>query len=275
MSINTMSMALVSCALRQLQASSGARVRMLFRRLGFLAKLPLFKKIAQLTTTQNQQKNDGSFAAKRAFFHKNPGEKGLVATSSFFNSPFVIFLDIDGVVYNKPNQEGVFKKAAELFPSGKERHSNRACSIAASYFFNKEALKNLDNLIGEIEQIADVWVVISSSWRTGTSIEELSETFFGIHNFSKYIVDKTPEKMSEEEIVSLCPKKSHSKTYSSRCRAAEIQCWLEQHPEVLDYVILDDEDDHLSGFGERFIQTEYRTLLTKEMVEKFLASRLK
>lgn len=28
---------------------------------------------------------------------------------------FVIFLDIDGVLYNTPDQEGVFKKVDELF----------------------------------------------------------------------------------------------------------------------------------------------------------------
>ena len=224
-------------------------------------------------TTQNQQKDNRISTSQEASSHKNSVEKGCVAIKS--KSPFVVFLDIDGVVYNKPDQEGVFTKAAELFPSGEKRHTNRACSIAAAYFFNKKALKNLSDLIEAIGQITDVWVVISSSWRIGVTIEDLRETFFGIHNFSKYIVDKTPETISQEEIAFLCPKKRHPETCNFQCRAAEIQFWLKQHPTVLDYVILDDDDDHLSGFGERFVQTEYRTLLTEEMVKKFLLDRSK
>lgn len=184
-------------------------------------------------------------------------------------SPFVIFLDIDGVVYNTPNQEGVFKKAAELCPE--ERYSNRICSIAAAYFFNQGALKNLDYLISKIEQTTHVWVVISSSWREDRSVEELKTTFFGMHHFSKYIVDKTPEKVPKEEIGMLCCSAGHSEKYSSQCRASEIRYWLTQHPEVRNFVVLDDYDHHLSdSFGDRFIKTDYERLITAEIIEKIL-----
>lgn len=186
-------------------------------------------------------------------------------------TPFAIFLDIDGVIYNSPNQNAVFKKVAELFPNEKECYSNKIYSIAASYFFDKVALQNLDHLINEIEKSMQVWIVISSSWRENRTVEELKTTIFGIHNFSKYIVDKTPEEIPENEISSYCSKESHLKKYSSQCRASEIQYWLKQHPEVINFVVLDDRDNHLSeNFREKFVQTEYKTLLTEEISKKIL-----
>lgn len=191
-------------------------------------------------------------------------------------SPFVIFLDIDGVVYNTPNEEGVFKKVAELFPEITGTYNNRVCSIAASYFFDKKAVQNLNCLIREIEKVRNVWIVVSSSWRENRSVEELRSTFFGIHEFSRYIVDKTPEEVSIKELGTYCPSKSHSEEYSSQCRAAEIQYWLNQHPEIINYIVLDDNDNHLlAAFGERFVMTNYRTLLTKEICENLLLQNVK
>ena len=60
-----------------------------------------------------------------------------------------------------------------------------------------------------------VWIVISSNWRENRTVEELQKTFFGIHKFSKYIVDKTPENISREDIGSYCPSTSHSEKYNS------------------------------------------------------------
>lgn len=181
-------------------------------------------------------------------------------------APFVIFLDIDGVLYNTPDQNGVFKKVDELFPNAKS-YDNRVCSIAASYFFNKEALNNLDKIISELEKTKKVSIVISSAWREGRTVEELRKTFFGIHNFSKYIIDKTPKKISKEKINDYCSKGWHY----SHCRAAEIQYWLKEHPEVVDYLILDDIDDHLSShFGEKFFETNFNTLLTSKIAGEIL-----
>lgn len=185
------------------------------------------------------------------------------------NTPFVIFLNIDGVLYNRPDQEGALKKAAELFPD--EKNSNRICSIAASHFFNEEALSNLDHLINEVEKTTKVWIVISSVWREDRSVEELKTAFFGIHNFSKYIVDKTPEEVPEEELAFYCSSEIHSTKYGSQCRASEVQYWLKKHPEVIEFVVLGNRDYHLSdSFGEKFIQTKYERLLNSEISEKIL-----
>lgn len=187
-------------------------------------------------------------------------------------SPVVIFLDIDGVLYNRPDQDGVFRKVRELFPGITSPYSNSVCSIAASYFFDTKAVDNLSYLLREIEKTRAVRIVVSSNWRETRSVEELQSTFFGIHEFSRYIIDKTPEKISQEELKNHCPSKIHHDKYSPQCRAAEIHYWLSQHPEVTDYIVLDDNNDHLlKAFEKRFVQTNYSTLLTKELCEKILS----
>jgi hypothetical protein len=119
---------------------------------------------------------------------------GISLETRDVRNPVVLFLDIDGVLYNTPDQDGVFTKVKELFPDA-TTYDNRKCSIAASYFFNKKALTNLDELINEIEKTGKVWIVISSAWREGEgrTVDDLRTKFFHIHNFSKYIIDKTPE----------------------------------------------------------------------------------
>lgn len=190
-------------------------------------------------------------------------QPSIELTTKSSRQPFVLFLDIDGVLYN-PDQRAVSKKVAELFPNEEgAKNSNRMCSIAASHFFNKDALNSLDHLINEIEKTTKVWIVISSSWREGYSVEELRTTFFGIHNFSRCIVDKTPEEVPKDE--RLC------RDCSGNCRGSQILSWLKQHPEIIDFAVLDDYDNHLSiNFGEKFAKTKYSTLLTREISYKIL-----
>jgi len=209
----------------------------------------------------------------RSIVEGNSGSKSISASIiSPRLSPFVIFLDIDGVVYNTPNLEDILKKVADLFPEITDPGNNRVCSIAASYFFDEKAVQNLNYLITEIEKVRNVWIVVSSSWRETRTVEELQSTFFKIHDFSRYIVDKTPEKIPRNELGTYCPSKSHSEWHSLQCRAAEIQFWLNQHPEITNYVVLDDNNDHLlEAFGERFVKTNYKTLLTKEICENILS----
>lgn len=186
-------------------------------------------------------------------------------------SPFVIFLDIDGVLYNYADQNKVTKKVKELF--GPLRiHNNWVCSIAVSHFFNKRALKNLTTLIREIEKTRKVWIVISSNWRENRTVDELKNSYFGIHEFSRNIVDKTPDKISQLDLKSCCSVvDSHLKNNYLVCRASEIQYWLNQHPEIIDYAVLDDRDDHLSRhFGERYFITDFDSLLTREICDKIL-----
>lgn len=181
-----------------------------------------------------------------------------------------LFLDIDGVLYNNPDREGVFRKALELFP-GEIPSSNRSCSIAASLFFDQKALNSLDYLIEEIAKTKNVYIVISSSWREKRTAKELKSVYFQNHKFSRYIVDKTPDRIPHAKIRKHCKTGSHDKKYTWQCRASEINKWIAQHPEVTDIAILDDNDDCLkTNFGEFFFQTRFNTLLTMDIAEKIV-----
>lgn len=91
----------------------------------------------------------------------------------------------------------------------------------------------------------DAKIVVSSSWRGDKSLQEI----FAIVGIPYYI-DVTP----------YC---------ESRHRGTEIQMWLDKHPEVENYVILDDDNDMLDSQLEHFVQTnwEYRGL-SDENVEQ-------
>ncbi len=185
-------------------------------------------------------------------------------------SPFVIFLDIDGVVYNGPNQDGVSKKALELFPN--QPNSRKSLDIAATHFFDNKAIENLNVYICQIEKTKVASIVLSSAWRTKRDIPEIKEVF-SKHNFSKYIVSKTPDDLNPTANRLYCRDEVHTKSQYQfeSCRATEIQYWLNQHPEIIQYVILDDNDNHLSqAFEDRLILTKYQTLFDEKTLQKAL-----
>lgn len=178
----------------------------------------------------------------------------------------ILFLDIDGVVYRKSDPQMVFKKVKELFPTV-ETFDNKVCSIAAAHFFSKIALENLDAIIAGIEKTRKVSIVITSSWREGRSAEELRTTFFGIHDFSKYIVDTTPVRTRRAKIEGSCVVNPEG----CDCRAEEIQAWLTNNPHIREYIVLDDYNSHLrENFKERFFEINFLDLLTREIADEIL-----
>lgn len=50
-------------------------------------------------------------------------------------------------------------------------------------------------------------------------------------------------------------------------RGAEIQDWLDRHPEVTHYAILDDDSDMLPKQFDHFFKTSWQTGLTEEIAE--------
>jgi hypothetical protein len=54
-------------------------------------------------------------------------------------------------------------------------------------------------------------------------------------------------------------------------RGIEIAEWLLRHPEIQDYVILDDDPDILSDQLPRFVRTDFKSGLTQELADKTLA----
>lgn len=53
-----------------------------------------------------------------------------------------------------------------------------------------------------------------------------------------------------------------------RHRGTEIQMWLDAHPEVDNYVILDDDTDMLDSQSEHFVHISYEEGLNEEFANK-------
>lgn len=114
----------------------------------------------------------------------------------------VIFLDVDGVI-----------------------NSLRTCMAFEGYPWDvdEESLKMFDSvaiaLIRRICKKGDVKIVLSSTWRIGDKIYPKMAKALGLP-----IIDRTSYRLSGD----------------SR-RGDEIAQWLQDHPEVKEYVIVDDE----------------------------------
>lgn len=115
-------------------------------------------------------------------------------------------------------------------------------------------------------------IVISSSWRLAPypehdpgpvwRLRRILET----HGVTGDIIDVTPsffERYSDhpedDTIVGVCKERGH-----------EIQAWLDEHPEVTAFAILDDRDD-MVHLKHRLVQTSYEFGLLDEHVERVVA----
>lgn len=125
----------------------------------------------------------------------------------------VIFLDFDGVLNSAQFFKALYRQ------TGRSTFVREFCPIAAS------------NLIHIISEVPDVKIVVSSSWRIGTELNELRKIL-------KEGAD-VPEELVIDKTVFLGGERGH-----------EIQEWLSRHPEVTKFVIIDDSSDmvHLTSY---------------------------
>jgi hypothetical protein len=122
----------------------------------------------------------------------------------------IIFLDIDGVL----------NSSRYFIQRNASQQEIREHSDADE--FDPEAIKLINNLCVDI----NAYVVISSTWRIGRTIEEL-QNLFTCAGATFKIVGVTP-------IINY-----------SMCRGLEVQEWLSKNREYgfEDYVIIDDDSD--------------------------------
>lgn len=137
----------------------------------------------------------------------------------------IIALDFDGVLNS--HQSAVFwhhkrdqsKWETEMYESWtgtlKEYIAQEFCPIAMS---------NVETLI---RKVPDVKIVVSSTWRIGETVESLKKI---LH----------PSKLMADAVIDVTPRLGHGVA-----RGLEIQKWLDGHPEVTDFVIIDDDSDML------------------------------
>ena len=130
----------------------------------------------------------------------------------------VLFLDVDGVLNSV-----AFFSARPPRPNASPRND-----------IDSAALHRLCDTIKR----AGCPVVISSSWRTGEPHLSAITNALAEHGVEVFGVTGT-----ESYKRGLC------------VRGVEVQCWLDDHPEVDRYVIVDDDSDFVSHQRPWFIQT--------------------
>ena len=144
----------------------------------------------------------------------------------------IIFLDIDGVLNNRK------------WFSHISNHPQDKTKTWLQKQFEPRAVSLLNDLI----EAAGAKIVVSSSWRIGHTKDELQKLLqeAGL----KYdLLDYTPCKMS------------------NYYRGNEIQWWLNDHPEVTSFVILDDNSDMLH-LMDKLVKTSNNHGLQREHIEK-------
>lgn len=129
----------------------------------------------------------------------------------------VIFLDFDGVVVCLPTHY----EDLELGAGPKRAHAlNRAC------------VARLNRII----RLTDAKVVVSSTWRRLQPIEYL-RGYLRRAGFDGDVIDTTP-------ILEARQTKDDALIVRAIPRGFEVALWLQWHPEVSSYVVLDDDDDY-------------------------------
>lgn len=138
----------------------------------------------------------------------------------------IVFLDIDGVL----NSEQSARYWKRLYKKGKSKVANgymKLCPICQS------------NLLSVLEAHPDIKIVLSSTWRLfDTYKKDLKNAGMDKEVLSR-IIDRTPNKLTST-------------------RGQEIRMWLDEHPEVEDFIIIDDDHWGIGEFLEdkRFVNTK-------------------
>lgn len=141
----------------------------------------------------------------------------------------VLFLDIDGVV-----------NCAHT----RERHRG---------FIGIDPYMAL--LVGSMIDRTGVTVVLSSSWRHFEGgVDEVNKQVWKI-------MDVTPT-------ITATPENTKVGTSSHVPRGYEIKAWLDKHPEVTKYAIVDDDSDMLEEQLPNFFKTTWQTGITPEIIAK-------
>lgn len=136
----------------------------------------------------------------------------------------IIFLDIDGVIRSpipcNPSRVKIVnikEHYARLFEDSAYLTMNESMLKNAYYDWNGEACYCIQLLL----RIPNTYIVLSTSWRDFYSLDDMKR-LFNLYGIGDAIIGKTKQ--------------------LSFNRAKEIQTYIEEHPDVCQYVIVDDMD---------------------------------
>ena len=147
---------------------------------------------------------------------------------SIYNSMKVIFLDNDGVVCLSTEWGGRSKKKSKYLKEFPGTESSMPAWVKMDNF-NDKAVKVLNSILEQTG--ADI--VVSSDWKLYCTLDELKEMFtkYGV---VKQPIDTTPN------IPLKYDKQYYTEGELAEYRISEINMWLKEHPEVTQWVAVDD-----------------------------------
>lgn len=149
------------------------------------------------------------------------------------NSLKVLFLDFDGVLTSK-EYEGQY---------------TRTLLISDPSSLDPRRVKTLQMLLDEVK---DLKIVISSTWRNAYSLKSLRKIL------------KVKGLTAPERVIDVTP------YFPNLLRSEEIQAWLNQHPEVSNFTIVDDEPASLTKFLNKAVITNPDLGLQSEDVQALI-----
>lgn len=141
----------------------------------------------------------------------------------------VIFLDFDGVLNSQTSF--IYENAR------RKRHKEQGVKGRVPETLSRECAATFQELL---YQYPEVKIVVSSTWRTLFTLDELRAKLNEYNIDGSRIIDKTGQLFSGN-------------------RGHEIQNWLDQHPEVTHYIIIDDNDWGIvqAHPPEKFVKTSW------------------
>ena len=176
-------------------------------------------------------------------------------------SRIVIFLDIDGVLQPTTEQErfehdlkALRRTLAEDFSDDSYIDMDEYDLGAVYYDWDKEAVERLRGLCRDF----GAEIVIISEWRRELSVDVL-KAYFRIHQLDQYVTDKTNEEGT-----------------APHYRAGEVRDYLESHPSIERFVIIDDCHRHefTALFPEQFVHTFDYIEADHEILARNILSRI-
>jgi hypothetical protein len=141
----------------------------------------------------------------------------------------VLFLDVDGVL---------------------NRVGTRERSPHGTYGVETAKVELLCEIVGA----TDCDIVVSSTWRKYDDL--MTHLHDRLENLSARIIGTTP----------VLDRRTDSGLYVAKVRGDEIQAWLDEHPEVNRFVIVDDDSD-MAHLAPHLVKTNGREGLTAELTD--------
>jgi hypothetical protein len=163
---------------------------------------------------------------------------------SLDSSLITIFLDIDGTMIPEMKDNQLIHEEFSTAYPGVDRCGKEQVipwRKIQSEHYDKDAVQCLNTLIHHCEFLGKkVQIIVSAAARTSCDTIGQLQELFGKHAFAKYVSGKTPNN------ATVC---REDRCSPGLCRGGEIYTYLTSHPEVDNYIAIDDCTTHFEKNG--------------------------